>query len=402
MKKISDNKMANIGFILNWQSDNAAHNEHYFAQKVCFWRDFFSNDPFHGLKDVPPGSEIQLTFNNGNFVPSYDERKFLTIKSSQFNRHHIPQSVTTPRKGRFYPQGMIKDIHGIYKENIIPFRCVDLDDRTINVDLNHPLSQKNITLRARVHDTWKKSAERGGRCTDWSEIILRGPGMEARYKGEPTDFFSENPFKRQDEREDIQFYEKARLINHLDSSAIEVIRCLYGGLLSSGMTVLDLMGSWRSHISDNIELTALLGLGLNKEELKKNRKLTDYVIHDLNKNPHLPFDNNYFDAVICTSSVEYVTRPFEVFNDVARILKPGGLFILTFSHRWFPPKVIRLWQELHEFERMGLVLEYFLHSGQFTNLNTYSMRGLPRPYDDKYFPQLIFSDPVYAVWGQKI
>ena len=50
---------------------------------------------------------------------------------------------------------------------------------------------------------------------------------------------------------------------------------------------------------------------------------------------------------------------------------------------------------------MGLVLEYFLRAGEFKDLQTYSIRGLPRPHDDKYFPELLFSDPVFAVWGRK-
>jgi hypothetical protein len=106
--------------------------------------------------------------------------------------------------------------------------------------------------------------------------------------------------------------------------------------------------------------------------------------------------------VICTVSVEYMTRPFEVFLDVARILKPNGHFIHTFSNRWFPPKVISLWQELSEFERMGLVLEYFLRSGFYGSLETYSSRGWPRPETDRYYPDLMTADPVYAVWGRKL
>ena len=80
---------------------------------------------------------------------------------------------------------------------------------------------------------------------------------------------------------------------------------------------------------------------------------------------------------------------------------PGGVFIHAFSNRWFPPKVIRICPELHEFERMGLVLEYFLNSGHYTKLETYSIRGLPRPEYDTYDAQLAYSDPVYAVWGHK-
>lgn len=80
--------------------------------------------------------------------------------------------------------------------------------------------------------------------------------------------------------------------------------------------------------------------------------------------------------VICSVSVEYLVRPLEVFAEVGRVLKPGGRFIITFSDRWFPSKVIQLWTELHPFERMALVLEYFRRSGQFSDLATESRRGL--------------------------
>ena len=83
------------------------------------------------------------------------------------------------------------------------------------------------------------------------------------------------------------------------------------------------------------------------------------------------------------------------------MLKTGGLFIVTFSNRWFPPKVVRIWSDLHDFERVGLVLTYFRKAGTFTALQTLSIRGYPRPIYDKYFPEMQFSDPVYAVWGRK-
>jgi len=51
-----------------------------------------------------------------------------------------------------------------------------------------------------------------------------------------------------------------------------------------------------------------------------------------------------------TVSVEYLTRPFDVFAEAARVLKPGGVCAATFSNRGFPPKVIWVWPVLHEFE----------------------------------------------------
>jgi SAM-dependent methyltransferase len=151
----------------------------------------------------------------------------------------------------------------------------------------------------------------------------------------------------------------------------------------------------------DISFSEVIGLGMNPEELQSNKRLNRFVVQDLNQVPTIPFESGSLDAVICTASVEYLIRPFEVFSEISRILKPGGLVIMTFSNRWFPPKAIRIWKELHEFERMGLILEYMIQNGSFVNLNTYSMRGLPRPENDKYSGQQRYSDPVYAVWGNK-
>jgi hypothetical protein len=62
-----------------------------------------------------------------------------------------------------------------------------------------------------------------------------------------------------------------------------------------------------------------------------------------------------------------------VFTEVSRVLRSGGQFIVTFSNRWFDTKAVAIWAELHEFERMGLVLEYFQRSGEFDHLQTYSI-----------------------------
>jgi SAM-dependent methyltransferase len=224
--------------------------------------------------------------------------------------------------------------------------------------------------------------------------------MQVRWEGKPTDFFSDRPFKRADENGDRRFYEKPRFVAHLDDRALEHIRTIYGGVLRPGMKVLDLMSSWRSHVPETMRLGSLVGLGLNEEELKNNPQLASYVVHDLNENPKLPFDDNTFDAIICTSSVEYMTQPLEVFGDCARILKPDGIFIHTFSTRWFPPKVVRIWSEISEFERMGLVMEYFLRTGLYGNLETRSLRGWPRPVSDQYYPRVRHSDPVFSVSGR--
>jgi SAM-dependent methyltransferase len=164
--------------------------------------------------------------------------------------------------------------------------------------------------------------------------------------------------------------------------------------------VLDLMGSWTSHLPESLELGGLTVLGLNEEELRRNSRATATLVQDLNTNPALPFDEASFDAVICTASVEYLVNPLAVMAEIRRVLMPGGLLAFAFSNRWFPPKAIRLWTEMHEFERLGLVAELFHLAGGFTGITTLSRRGLPRPVDDPH-QELWLSDPVYMMWGRK-
>ena len=168
------------------------------------------------------------------------------------------------------------------------------------------------------------------------------------------------------------------------------------------MQVLDLMSSWVSHLPEDTGAIRLTGLGMNAEELAQNPRLEERIVQDLNARSELPFPDNSFDAAICSASIEYLVQPVAVLRELGRVLKPGKTAIITFSDRWFPTKAIELWTELHPFERMGLVLEYFRLAGNFSTLHSESLRGLPRPPDDKYTGQLAHSDPVFAVWGHAV
>jgi SAM-dependent methyltransferase len=43
----------------------------------------------------------------------------------------------------------------------------------------------------------------------------------------------------------------------------------------------------------------------------------------------LPFEPESFDAVVCTEVIEHLFRPHELVEQIARVLKPGGAFIVT-------------------------------------------------------------------------
>jgi SAM-dependent methyltransferase len=212
----------------------------------------------------------------------------------------------------------------------------------------------------------------------------------------------EDAFRREDESDDAVFYEKPRLVSHLDTTALNTVERLAAGLIvGDDPVVLDLMASVDSHLPSKRSFSRVIGLGLNEEELQANPTLTDWVIQDLNADPSLPFEDGTFDVVTNVVSVEYLTRPFEVFEEVGRVLKPGGLFLVVFSTRWFPPKVVRVWEDAREEERVGIVEEFFRRAGVFGPTEFFISMGLPRPVDDRYFSLGTPSDPVFAVFAEK-
>lgn len=133
--------------------------------------------------------------------------------------------------------------------------------------------------------------------------------------------------------------------------------------------------------------------------MKNNPLINEIVIHDINQDQRPPFDDASFDIVVCSPSIEYITHPLKLFDEVARILRPEGRFIISFSNRWFPAKAIQVWNNLHDFECIGLVMEYFIESAHVEDINTYSLRGIPRPVNDKH--NIPPSDPVYVVWANR-
>ncbi len=401
LEVLSPGAMAAMEFTLTWRSEQARHSDCLVAEKLNLWRDILPPALEAELAGQPAGHTASHRFAPGELLPASAPSDCLSLPDAAFKRRLRPGVYVEPRAGRFYPRGCLAGLRDIFPEDRTPFRVGQVSPGLI-VDLNHPLAGRELTLAARVLDVWRGGDEHGGRCSDIAELVTAdGPGMQARWRGQPTDFFAGSPFGRETDETDGAFYRQPRLVDHLDRAATAQIETLYGRLIPPGARVLDLMSSWKSHLPGDLRPAAVTGLGMNAAELAANPLLGERLVHDLNLDPRLPFADECFDAVVCTVSVEYLIQPFAVFAEVRRVLRPGGRFILSFSNRWFPPKVIRAWQAAHEFERPGLVLEYFLRSGGYRDLATYSLRGLPRPADDKYAGRLAHADPVYAVWGDK-
>lgn len=229
--------------------------------------------------------------------------------------------------------------------------------------------------------------------------------MNALHLNQPSalsQIIGDDAFSRTDESDDEIFYSTDRFVSHIDSLALSTIETLIGELIiEENPVILDLMASWDSHIPDKLRPSKVVGLGLNEKELQRNEVLSEYLIHDLNRDPQLPFANNTFDAVINTVSVDYMVRPVSVFREAGRILKPGGLYLVIFSNRMFPDKAVKVWRESTEEERVMLVEAFFQEAECFEKPSIFISKGKPRLGDDKYAHLGIPSDPVYAVYAEK-
>lgn len=397
--------LASADCFIQWRSADALHTDRQCFSKIDFWRDILPGDLGERLLDNGPGVGAEVDLAPGEQIPGVDARAIHVVQkqavSAAFSTRHLPG----PCQGRFYPRGLLAGCTGfsnIFRQDLHPFRVGSVDNVRVNVDLNHPLAGYPLKLGARIDSFLNTREERGGHCNDIvADIAENGSGMQCRLDGGTVSFIHEDAFDRIDSSDDADFYRTPRLVHHIDSQARAFINQIYRRFISAHMHVLDLMSSWVSHLDGIPASVQVTGLGMNAAELEANPQLAASLLHDLNQEPHLPFADASFDTVVCSVSVEYLVRPFQAFSEVARVLKPGGHFIVIFSDRWFPPKIIQLWGELHPFERMGLVLEYFRQTGQFSALATESYRGWPRPADDRYYPQRFLADPVYAVWGQR-
>ncbi len=197
--------------------------------------------------------------------------------------------------------------------------------------------------------------------------------------------FSPEQFQREDEEDDRNFYVYPRKVVHIDDGAIAAVGRLFREIIPENSVVLDLMSSWRSHWPEGHPKQSLIGLGLNQEEMADNPDLDEIVVHNVNKDPALPFDDDTFDAVVITVSAQYLTQPVATFNDVNRILKPGGVFIVSFSNRMFPTKAVRIWRVSNDRGRVDLVGTYMETAGNFEDIQGSFLNPDDSPPGDPMF-----------------
>jgi SAM-dependent methyltransferase len=199
--------------------------------------------------------------------------------------------------------------------------------------------------------------------------------------------FPAGAYAREDEAPDGEFYRLPRKVVHIDGVAIERLGRVYARVLPPARPLLDLMSSWRSHLPPGFRAGEVVGLGLNAEEMADNPQLARHVVHDVNREPRLPFGDGEFDGAMCAVSIQYVLHPLRLFRDVRRVLREGAPFVVSFSNRCFPTKAVALWHGTSDEHHVALVRAYFEAAGGWTD-------------PDAELEADGAGDPLYVVWAR--
>jgi SAM-dependent methyltransferase len=196
-------------------------------------------------------------------------------------------------------------------------------------------------------------------------------------------------FDKADRARDGLFYAQPRLVTHIDDGAVAAVTGLYRELFPAGGVVLDLMGSWVSHLPEDARYREVVGHGMNAAELAANPRYDRRFVQDLNLDQRLPLADGSADAVAICVSVQYLQEPMAVLREVARVLRPGAPAVITFSNRCFPTKAVAVWRALDGDGHRALV-ELYLRRAGFGTVESHEL-----------LPERGRGDPLWAVVGWK-
>ncbi len=179
-------------------------------------------------------------------------------------------------------------------------------------------------------------------------------------------------FAKIDAEEDELFYEPPRLVCHIDDGAIAALTEFYRVVLPAGGVLLDMMSSWVSHLPPEIDYAGVIGHGMNATELAANPRLTRWFIQNLNRDTNLPLTDTTVDAAMVCVSIQYLQQPVAVLREVARVLRPGGPLVVSFSNRCFWTKAVAIWRTLDDSGHARLV-ELYLRNAGFERIETHQL-----------------------------
>ena len=199
-----------------------------------------------------------------------------------------------------------------------------------------------------------------------------------------------------DESNDENFYSNPKFVYHLDANFRNYLSSVYKNEIKDNSIVLDLMSSWDSYLPLENKYKQVIGHGLNRDELEKNKILDSFWNQNFNLNQKIPLNNCSIDYCLMVAAFQYLQYPEALIRDIARILSNEGKIIISFSNRAFWHKAPNIWTTSTEEERLKYVRKVLISNG-------FEEPRIIRKFNDISFNFLPFlkSDPFYCLIATK-
>ena len=210
------------------------------------------------------------------------------------------------------------------------------------------------------------------------------------------EILTSNQRKKIDESDDSEFYSNPKFVYHLDSNFRKYLTKTYEREIDNDSKILDLMSSWDSYLPKGLSYKKVIGHGMNKAELERNKSLENYWIQNLNRNQILPLENNTVDYCLIVAGWQYLQYPEKISSEISRILTDQGKILISFSNRAFWHKSPNIWTYSNEEERVTYVRRILISNG-------FKEPKIIRKFMNNNFSFLNFikSDPFYCLIAQK-
>ena len=121
--------------------------------------------------------------------------------------------------------------------------------------------------------------------------------------------------------------------------------------------------SWDSYLPKGKNYKKVIGHGLNKQELEKNKIFDSYWIQNFNLDQKIPLDSESIDYCLMVAAWQYLQYPENLTNEIVRILRNHGKIIIAFSNRAFWHKAPNIWTSSTEEERVKYVRKVLITNG---------------------------------------
>ena len=202
--------------------------------------------------------------------------------------------------------------------------------------------------------------------------------------------------KKLDESNDEEFYSDPKFVYHLDANFRQYLSNVYKNEIEDYSTVLDLMSSWDSYLPEEKKYKKVIGHGLNKQELEKNKIFDSYWIQNFNLNQEIPLDSGSVDYCLMVAAWQYLQYPENLTKEIVRILSNQGKILISFSNRAFWHKAPNIWTTSTEEERIKYVRKVLITNG-------FKEPRIIKKFNDNNLNFLPFlkNDPFYCLIANK-